>query len=85
MSSITVPAIQIKSIFVHTDGDASVGIGREGVQIHAEGDFIVDLENIDEAHRRPAIEKLRNQLESAFSELWDDKATVRYDFEVAAD
>lgn len=85
MKKGSIPGLQISKIYIATKGDRDVGLVGENVTISADGDFIIDLENIEDEHRRDAVESLRTKLENAFSELWGEKATARYDFELAAE
>lgn len=71
----------IKTIYIHTYGDPSVGIQGESAQIVADGDFLTDLSVFDEKKRAEYLEAVRHRFTKAFGELWDEKPVVMFDFE----
>lgn len=79
------PVLKVKSAIAYTRGDASVGIGGEGVTIKAQGDYILDLEHLTPEERQPALEAFRTKLADAFAEIWDDKVIVLFDIEQTKD
>lgn len=82
---IEAPVLTIKSALVYTKGDASVGIGGEGVTITATGDYILDLEHLTPEERKPAMDAFRAKLNEAFSEIWDEQIHVVFDIEQTKD
>ncbi|HDS1721721.1 hypothetical protein NPS53_09425 [Pseudomonas putida] len=74
----------ISVVHVWTDGDPSVGISGESVEIQATGQNIIDLDTLEAEDRRPALETYRQKIGSLFSDLWDAPAKVLFDFERAA-
>lgn len=71
----------IKQAYIFTKGDGSVGLGGESASLVADGDHLLDLNEVDEDHRPAVLERFRNKLKEAFSEIWDEPAIVRFDFE----
>lgn len=71
--------MKVKKIFVFTDGDPSVGIGGQSATITADGDCLLDTDDFDEVNR----EAIKNSLEEAFSDMWDEKAHVLFGNELA--
>ena len=69
--------MEIKEIEVWTEGDPSVGIAGHDCKILATGDFICAIETQGE------VEEIRGILEKAFSEIFDDEASVMFDFEIS--
>lgn len=74
-------AKKIKRISLSTKGDPSVGLGGENAVIMAEGDFILDLNTMDEPDRSECIETFRNKLAEAFEDIWGYEVNVVFDFE----
>lgn len=75
---------QITAVHAWTKGDPSVGIGREGAVIKADGDFLIDINALPVDDRAPTLDEFRAKIEAAFAVIWDEPAVVRFDFELAA-
>lgn len=72
----------IKSAYVCTDGDSSVGLSGEQATVTAEGDFLLDLNEVEEGGRREVVETFRAKLKDAFEYIWDGRVSVRFDNEM---
>lgn len=72
---------EIRSAYVFTPGDPDVGINGDSASIEADGDFLIDLSELDEQDAEAAIDSFRKSLKTTFSELWGDHAQVIFDFE----
>lgn len=73
---------QISSVHVWTTGDMSVGLPGQNAVVQAEGDFLIDLTNYDEADRAPALQAFREKIKDAFQSIWDETPNVAFDYEV---
>ena len=71
----------ISRVSVFTAGDSSVGIARESATITANGDFLLNLDVIDACDRVDSVEQFRAKIADAFRLIWDEPATVMFDFE----
>lgn len=72
----------IKSAHVCTDGDPSVGLSGDQATVSADGDFLLDLNEVEEGDRREVVETFRAKLKDAFEYIWDGRVTVRFDNEM---
>lgn len=73
----------INSIFVRCPGDPSVGIPGSSATISGDGDFIINLDCLDEEDRKPHLAEIRKKVSELFTLIWDEPATVEFDFERA--
>ncbi len=73
---------EVKRVFVFTEGDPSVGISGQEAEVLPRGDYLVNLDDIDEADREQVMETFRAKIKDAFEYIWDDRVTVRFDHEV---
>lgn len=69
--------MQVKSIYIWSDGDPSVGINGDSCTIKTDGDFIFESDEFNSGN----IEEARLLLERAFDILWGDNIHVMFDFE----
>ncbi|MDU8350674.1 hypothetical protein RYA05_02080 [Pseudomonas syringae pv. actinidiae] len=72
----------ISTLYVWTNGDPSVGISGQAANVKSVGDVLIDLDNVAHEDRLSMLETLRSSIAHAFSEVWDEKTKVLFDFEV---
>lgn len=72
-----IPSKPIEKIRVHLPQDPSVGMPSVDFFITADGGWIIHNDDLDEEYLRD----MRRILSEAFSELFDDRAQVIFDFE----
>ncbi|WP_319583907.1 hypothetical protein [uncultured Pseudodesulfovibrio sp.] len=68
---------EVKTIFVWTDGDSSVGIGGESAEINADGDWLFATDEWEDGE----LETLRETIRESFAMMWDEHPHVMFDFE----
>lgn len=73
---------EIKTIYISTQGDPSVGIFSDSAQIIADGDFLIDTIELDEEDRLETLEEFREKLLDAFEVIWGERPIVEFDFEI---
>lgn len=76
---------KVASVHVWTEGDRSVGLDGEGAEIHAAGDFLIDLDALAPEDRQATLEAFRQKIIEAFSLAWVKPAKAIFDIELADD
>ena len=76
---------QIRSAYVYTKGDRSVGQEGEGATLTADGDFMIDLTTIQIDQRELFLKAFAEKIIEAYSLIWDETVHVLFDFECMDD
>lgn len=72
----------LKSAYVYTPGDPSVGLNGESATIGADGDFLIDFGQMTQADIADYLDTFRKNLKNTFATLWDETPHVVFDFEM---
>lgn len=72
---------QIRSVYVYTKGDRSVGFKGDGAVLTAEGDFMIDLTLIQDDQREDVLKAFADKLIEAYSLIWNEQVYVMFDFQ----
>lgn len=81
---MSIGSLKISKVYISTIGDMSVGMPCESATLVSDGDFLINLLDVDEDDRSVVLESFRQRLKETFEMVWEDNARVLFDFEIAA-
>jgi hypothetical protein len=71
----------IKSVYVFTKGDSSVGLRGENATLRADGEWMIDLTVVADDQRKVFLDDFAGQIAAAYSMIWGEQAHVLFDYQ----